>query len=109
MKLTAIIYPDPETDWLVAECPEIGMASQGKTEEEALGNLREATELYLESFQKTRFLRRPPAGKPCGDEKITSEGERGCVIPMHREVALGTLRSALKMAGVSPDDFTSAL
>ena len=26
MKLTAIIYPDSETDWLVAECPEIGTA-----------------------------------------------------------------------------------
>ena len=50
MKLTAIIYPDSETDWLVAECPEIGTASQGHTEEEALANLREATELYLESF-----------------------------------------------------------
>ena len=31
MKLTAVIYPDAETDWLVAECPEIGTASQGKT------------------------------------------------------------------------------
>jgi predicted RNase H-like HicB family nuclease len=50
MKLTAIIYPDSETDWLVAECPEIGTASQGHTEEEALANLQEATELYLESF-----------------------------------------------------------
>lgn len=50
MKLIAIVYPDSETDWLVAECPEIGTASQGKTEEEALANLREATELYLESF-----------------------------------------------------------
>lgn len=50
MKLTAIIYPDSETDWLVAECPEIGTASQGHTEEEALANLQEATDLYLESF-----------------------------------------------------------
>jgi len=50
MKLTAVIYSDSETDWLVAECPEIGTASQGKTEEEAIANLREATELYLESF-----------------------------------------------------------
>jgi hypothetical protein len=28
VKLTAIIYPDTETDWLVAECPEVGTASQ---------------------------------------------------------------------------------
>jgi predicted RNase H-like HicB family nuclease len=50
MKLTAIIYPDSETDLLVAECPEIGTASQGHTEAEALANLQEATDLYLESF-----------------------------------------------------------
>ncbi|OHE83003.1 MAG: hypothetical protein A3G75_16320 [Verrucomicrobia bacterium RIFCSPLOWO2_12_FULL_64_8] len=54
MKYTAVIYPDSETDWLVAECPEIGTASQGKTKEEALANLREATELYLEAFPQTR-------------------------------------------------------
>lgn len=52
MKLTAVIYPDSETDWLVAECPEIGTASQGHTEEEALANLQEATDLYLESFER---------------------------------------------------------
>jgi predicted RNase H-like HicB family nuclease len=54
LTLTAIIYPDSETDWLVAECPEIGTASQGKTEAEALANLKEATELYLESFPQAR-------------------------------------------------------
>ena len=42
-------------------------------------------------------------------KKITPDGERGCVIPMHKEVALGTLRSALKMAGVSPEEFSDAL
>jgi len=52
MKLTAIIYPDSETDWLVAECPEIGTASQGHTEEEALANLREATDLTSNPFRK---------------------------------------------------------
>ena len=61
MTLTAIIYPDSETDLLVAECPEIGTASQGYTEEEALANLQEATELYLESFpqalKKTTAIR----------------------------------------------------
>ena len=32
----------------VAHCPELDVASQGKTVEEALENLREAIELYLE-------------------------------------------------------------
>jgi predicted RNA binding protein YcfA (HicA-like mRNA interferase family) len=42
-------------------------------------------------------------------KKVTPQGERGCVIPMHREVAIGTLRSALKLAGVSPEEFKDAL
>ena len=45
-RLTAILYREDEV--YVAECPEVGTASQGDTIEEALANLREATELYLE-------------------------------------------------------------
>jgi predicted RNase H-like HicB family nuclease len=37
-----------EDDMYVAQCPEVGTASQGYTLEEAVANLREATELYLE-------------------------------------------------------------
>lgn len=33
-----------------AECPEVGTVSQGKTVEQAVANLKEATELYLEEF-----------------------------------------------------------
>lgn len=32
----------------VVECPEVGTVSQGDTVEEALANLQEATELFLE-------------------------------------------------------------
>lgn len=39
-----------ERDLYVADCPEVGTVSQGKTVEEAIANLREATELYLEEF-----------------------------------------------------------
>ena len=34
----------------VAECPEVGTVSQGHSVEEAVANLKEATELYLEEF-----------------------------------------------------------
>ncbi len=34
----------------VAECPEVGTVSQGYTIEEAIANLKEATELYLEEL-----------------------------------------------------------
>ena len=39
-----------EEDLYVASCPEMGTTSQGPTVEEALANLKEATELYLEEF-----------------------------------------------------------
>jgi len=45
---TAVLHK--EEDMYVAECPEIETVSQGYTVEEALANLREATELYLEEF-----------------------------------------------------------
>jgi predicted RNase H-like HicB family nuclease len=45
---TAVLYR--EEDVYVAECPEVGTASQGETIEEAIANLKEATELYLEEF-----------------------------------------------------------
>ena len=45
---TAVIKKDE--DMYVAKCAEIGTVSQGKTVKEALANLKEATELYLEEF-----------------------------------------------------------
>ena len=48
MEFTAILQR--EEDMFVAKCPEVGTVSQGKTIDEAIKNLREATELYLEEF-----------------------------------------------------------
>lgn len=48
--LSAVIHR--EGDLYVAECPEVGTVSQGSTVEEAIANLREATELYLKEFPK---------------------------------------------------------
>lgn len=45
---TAVLHK--EEDVYVAECPEVGTASQGETVEEAINNLKEATKLYLEEF-----------------------------------------------------------
>jgi predicted RNase H-like HicB family nuclease len=48
MKFTAVITK--EEKWYVAHCVELGVVSQGKTIEEAQANLKEAVELYIESF-----------------------------------------------------------
>jgi predicted RNase H-like HicB family nuclease len=49
MELCAVLTPTPEGGY-VAYNPETGSTTQGETVEEALANLREATELYLEVF-----------------------------------------------------------
>lgn len=48
---TAVIHQEDEM--YVAECPEVGTISQGKTSEDAVSNLKEATQLYLEGFPLT--------------------------------------------------------
>lgn len=45
---TAVLHK--EEDMYIAQCPEIGTISQGPTIDEAITNLKEATELYLEEF-----------------------------------------------------------
>ena len=45
---TAVVHKEDKL--YVAECSEVGTASQGKSIEEAVANLKEATELYLEEF-----------------------------------------------------------
>jgi predicted RNase H-like HicB family nuclease len=46
---TAVIHK--EKDIFVAEWPKVGTVSRGYSLEEAVTNLKEATELYLEEFQ----------------------------------------------------------
>ena len=49
MTLTAVLTPAPEGGF-VALNPETGSTTQGETVDEALANLTEATDLYLEEF-----------------------------------------------------------
>jgi predicted RNase H-like HicB family nuclease len=46
LNLTALL--EKEGDGFVSLCPEVDVASQGRTVEEALANLKEAVELFLE-------------------------------------------------------------
>ena len=49
MIFTAVVHQ--ENDIFVAECPEVGSVSQGMNLNEALDNLKEATELYLDEVE----------------------------------------------------------
>lgn len=46
-----------EGNWYVSQCLELDIASQGKTEEEALANLKEALELHFEPPHASRPTR----------------------------------------------------
>ncbi len=56
MKLTAII--ERENDGYVALCPEVDIASQGDTIEQARANLREALELFFETASSEEVSQR---------------------------------------------------
>jgi predicted RNase H-like HicB family nuclease len=56
MKLTAII--EAEGDGYVSLCPELDVASQGKSVKEARDNLREALELFFQSASPEEVKRR---------------------------------------------------
>jgi predicted RNA binding protein YcfA (HicA-like mRNA interferase family) len=43
-----------------------------------------------------------------GSHVLLRRGGQGCVVPMHRELKVGTLHGILKQAGVEPDDFINA-
>ena len=41
--------------------------------------------------------------------KMTSDGKVGTVVPMHKELKIGTLKGVLKLAKVDPDEFSEYL
>lgn len=44
-----------------------------------------------------------------GSHVIMRRASKGCVVPMHNEVKVGTLAGLLRQAEVSHDDFTRSL
>ena len=56
MVFKGIIKIEPEENWYVATCLENNIASQGKTIEDAMSNLKEAISLYFEDEDKMEEL-----------------------------------------------------
>jgi len=44
-----------------------------------------------------------------GSHIVMRPGASGCVVPNHREIKVGTLAGVLRQAGVSVEEFISAL
>lgn len=42
-------------------------------------------------------------------KKVTEQGTVGCVVPMHKELKIGTLSGILKQAQVTAEEFVESL
>ncbi len=56
-------------------------------------------------FLRMGFVKVRQRGSHVVLKKQTFDGKVGCVLPLHKELAVGTLAGALKQAKVSQDDF----
>lgn len=43
-----------------------------------------------------------------GSHVVMRRGDAGCVVPLHREVKIGTLAGILRQAQIAPDAFIAA-
>ena len=59
----------------------------------------------LSAFQKLGF----GVVRQKGSHIVLRCGDRGCVVPNHKEIRIGTLSGILKQAGVSVEEFIQAL
>ena len=55
-----------EGDWFVAQCLDVDVASQGRSEDEALANLKEALELHFEAPRASKASTSPIGGLVAG-------------------------------------------
>ncbi|HEY2738618.1 MAG TPA: type II toxin-antitoxin system HicA family toxin [Thermoanaerobaculia bacterium] len=44
-----------------------------------------------------------------GSHVVMKRGAKGCVVPMHHEIKVGTLAGVLRQAEVAPEEFLQAL
>ena len=58
---------------------------------------------------KLGFEVRGRSGSHVRLSKLTPEGKVGTVVPMHKEIKIGTLKGVLKLAKVSEDEFSQYL
>jgi predicted RNA binding protein YcfA (HicA-like mRNA interferase family) len=62
-----------------------------------------------EALERLGFVGVRQRGSHVVMKKVTPEGTFGCAVPLHDELAVGTLRGILRQAKVTVDDFVAAL
>jgi predicted RNA binding protein YcfA (HicA-like mRNA interferase family) len=59
----------------------------------------------IRALERLGFVQVRPRGSHVVLKRQTPDGEVGCAVPLHRELAIGTLQSILRQAKVTPDEF----
>ena len=70
---------------------------------------RVSGEQAVRALERIGFVRVRQRGSHVVLRRRTPDGDTGCVVPLHRELAVGTLAGILKQAKVTPLEFTDAL
>jgi len=63
----------------------------------------------IRALERLGFVQVRQRGSHVVLKRQTPEGEVGCVVPLHRELAIGTLRGILRQARVTPEEFMESL
>ena len=61
-------------------------------------------EEIVRALERLGFRRVRQRGSHVVLRKSRPEGDIGCVVPLHKEVAIGTLRGILKQARITPEE-----
>jgi predicted RNA binding protein YcfA (HicA-like mRNA interferase family) len=71
--------------------------------------IRISGEKAIRALEKLGFYQARQRGSHVVLKRETDAGTVGCVVPLHAELAIGTLRSILRQAQVTPEEFLSKL
>jgi predicted RNA binding protein YcfA (HicA-like mRNA interferase family) len=70
---------------------------------------RVSGEEAIRALERLGFVRVRQRGSHVVLKRQTPQGAVGCVVPLHRELAVGTLKGILKQAKISPHEFMEKL
>jgi predicted RNA binding protein YcfA (HicA-like mRNA interferase family) len=70
---------------------------------------RVSGEATIRALEKLGFSKVRQRGSHVVLKKTTDKGDVGCVVPIHKELAVGTLRGILRQANVTSEEFIGIL
>jgi predicted RNA binding protein YcfA (HicA-like mRNA interferase family) len=63
----------------------------------------------IRALEKFGFIQIRQRGSHVILKRKTIQGDIGCVVPLHKELAIGTLRGILRQAKITVEEFIGAL